>query len=252
MYQEERLARLTELLNEQKTLSNQEVMEALGVSRDTARRDIIQLVDMGVAKRTHGGITVNHLNLEIMSYKERLSENHQQKQVIAQYAQAYLQDKQLCFFDVSTTIELLCARVPAGINAYTNSLRNMLALQMTECTVHLVGGKLNRTNQYLYGGETLQQLESIHFDIVFLGAASIHENGIYAEDAEDTSLKRKLIQNCNTVCLLADHSKFFKRSKYLIARLEQIDMLITDSLPPSNIMQSIEQAGVQLEVAYEG
>lgn len=251
MYQEERLAKMIELLSEKKSLSNQDVMEALGISRDTARRDIIQLEKMGCAIRTHGGITVNDLNLEILSYKERLSENHPAKEKIAKCGLAYLKEKQLCYFDVSTTIELLCARVPQKTEAYTNSLRNLIALQKSDCGIHLLGGKLNRPNPFFYGSETLEQVEKVHFDVAFLGAASIHENGIYVEDEEDAGVKRKVIQHCKTVCVLADHSKFYKRSKYLAAHLNQIDILITDHVPPEKMAERINKAGVRLEVANE-
>ena len=57
MYQEERIYKILKLLREKKSLSNQEIMEKFNISRDTARRDILKLVDEGVAVRTHGGIT---------------------------------------------------------------------------------------------------------------------------------------------------------------------------------------------------
>lgn len=251
MYQEERLTRMAELLNENKTLSNQEIMAYFDISRDTARRDIIQLVKMGIATRTHGGITTSRINLEIMSYNERISENREEKEKLAEYAICLLKEKQICFFDVSTTIEILCAKIPYHLEAYTNSLRNLIALQMTECGIHFLGGKLNRNNQFLYGCETLEQIEEIHFDHAFLGAASIHEDGIYVEDEEDAGIKRKVAQCSDVVSVLADHSKFYKQSKFRAVHLNQIHILITDTLPPDHIAQKIHEAGIRLEVRNE-
>lgn len=45
MYQEERLYQIMNLLREKKSLSKQEIMERFNISRDTARRDIICLVN---------------------------------------------------------------------------------------------------------------------------------------------------------------------------------------------------------------
>ena len=47
MYQEERLRRILEWLKSEQALSNQDLMERLEISRDTARRDIIKLSEAG-------------------------------------------------------------------------------------------------------------------------------------------------------------------------------------------------------------
>ena len=40
-------------------MTNQEIMDQFHISRDTARRDIVRLVNENLAVRTHGGITLN-------------------------------------------------------------------------------------------------------------------------------------------------------------------------------------------------
>ncbi|VDG72928.1 DeoR family transcriptional regulator [Clostridium carnis] len=61
MYQEERIYKILKLLREKKSLSNQEIMEKFNISRDTARRDILKLVDEGVAVRTHNVVNLSNL-----------------------------------------------------------------------------------------------------------------------------------------------------------------------------------------------
>lgn len=53
MYQEERLYQIMNLLRKKKSLSKQEIMSTFNISRDTARRDIICLVEQKIALRTH-------------------------------------------------------------------------------------------------------------------------------------------------------------------------------------------------------
>lgn len=79
MYQEERLYEILNILREKTVLSNKEIMETFNISRDTARRDIVRLVDEGVAIRTHGGIAVPSIRTEIKDYKSRLSINSEEK-----------------------------------------------------------------------------------------------------------------------------------------------------------------------------
>ena len=53
MYQEERIYKILEILKAKKTMTNQEIMDQFHISRDTARRDIVRLVNENLAVRTH-------------------------------------------------------------------------------------------------------------------------------------------------------------------------------------------------------
>jgi len=55
-------------------MTNQEIMDYFHISRDTARRDIVRLVNENLAVRTHGGITLNDVH-QIGSYQIRKQEN---------------------------------------------------------------------------------------------------------------------------------------------------------------------------------
>lgn len=55
MFQEERLLKILEYLKQHQSMSVQEICTQFDVSRDTARRDIVRLVQEGVVIRTHGG-----------------------------------------------------------------------------------------------------------------------------------------------------------------------------------------------------
>jgi DeoR-like helix-turn-helix domain len=56
MYQEQRLEKILTLLEERGSLSVKEMVDALGVSKDTVRRDFDCLSQRNLAQRTHGGI----------------------------------------------------------------------------------------------------------------------------------------------------------------------------------------------------
>lgn len=248
MYQEERIYKILKLLREKKSLSNQEIMEKFSISRDTARRDIVKLVDEGVAVRTHGGITLPEVFSEIRYYKERINMNSTVKIELAKKASNYLKNKQVCFFDVSTTLNELCDYVESNIYVFTHSIDNMERLYKKECDVSILGGKLNKNNRFLYGAETILQLENIHFDIAFLGAAAIQKDGIYVEDQEDSYIKKKVSERADLVCVVADDSKFLKTSKFKGARLSDIDILITNKIPPKEILESLEADNVKIEI----
>ena len=72
MNQITRQRQLLQRLEQVRQMSIADVMSALGVSRDTARRDIVALTDQGLAQRTHGGLQVLNFGARIPSYADRL------------------------------------------------------------------------------------------------------------------------------------------------------------------------------------
>ncbi len=248
MYQEERLYRIVQILKEKKSLSKTEIMEALAISRDTARRDIVRLVEQGAAIRTHGGIAPVELHHEILGYGKRASINREIKKKIARFAAAHLARHQVCFFDVSTTVEELCDYVTDNLEIYTHSLDNVERLSHKKCTVRMLGGKLNRKHRYCYGSDTLAQIEHLRFDLAVLGTCGIRADGIYIGEHEDAAVKRKVAERSNSICVLADDSKFNAPGNFRCIPLKQIDLIITNRLPPDDLARSLENSGTTLEL----
>lgn len=229
MYQEERIYQILKLLKEKKTMTNQEIMDYFHISRDTARRDIVRLVNENLAVRTHGGITLNDVH-QIGSYQIRKQENEEIKNKIGKVAVSLIEEHKAVFFDTSTTIAALCQYVSQDIEAYSHSLDNIEILS-NHCSCYMIGGKYFKKNRYMYGSQTLNTLDQIYFDLCFVGVAAIMEDGIYVEEFEDAAIKRKLARRSQNVCLVADHSKFNKKSTYKALDFQDIDIFITDFLP---------------------
>lgn len=248
MYQEERLYAILKMLKEHQTLSNQEIVEAFNVSRDTARRDIVRLVEEGAATRTHGGITMPNLQNEVKNYQNRIAINSEEKKRLGEFAASYLKPDQMCFFDVSTTIQALCYAIQEPVCAYTNSLDNLNVLLQKECEIHLLGGKVNPNNRFLYGSATIEALEKPYFDIAFLGAAAIQGDGIYVTDQEDAFIKSVIADRSKFVCVVADSEKFTKHSRHRALKFEGIDLIITNDQIPEDLMPILKKALVHVEV----
>lgn len=247
MYQEERLVEILKLLEQKKTLSKQEIIDTFDISRDTARRDIIRLVRENRAVRTHGGITLASIQKNIPNYNERKVENNDIKEKLAEKASQYITVHKTVFFDVSTTIVCLCDKLTKKVEAYTHSLDNIEILSKTQST-NMIGGKYYAKNRYMYGSQTLEELDKIYFDIAFLGAASINEDGIYVEEKEDAAIKNKVARRSACVVVVADSTKFTKQSTYKALDFKQINILTTNQPIPKNIEKEIREAGCVLDL----
>ena len=65
MDQKQRLAKILELLEEKKKLSQIEIAEFFSISKDTARRDILLLAESNLVERYRGGITLPYTKAKI-------------------------------------------------------------------------------------------------------------------------------------------------------------------------------------------
>lgn len=243
MYQEERIYKILEILKAKKTMTNQEIMDQFHISRDTARRDIVRLVNENLAVRTHGGITLNDVH-QIGSYQTRKQENEEIKNEIGKIAVSLSENNKVIFFDTSTTVAALCQYVEGNIEAYTHSLDNIEILS-NHCLCQMIGGTYFKKNRYMYGSQTLNMIDQIYFDLAYVAAAAVMEDGIYVEEFEDAMIKKKVASRSQKVCLVVDHSKFNKKSSYKALAFQDIDVLVVDWLPDT-YREKVEKAECQI------
>ncbi len=246
MYQEERLYQILQMLKSEKSLSKLQIMDRFNISRDTARRDIICLVNEGVALRTHGGITLPTVHIQ-RGHKERENLLLNKKEELGKMAAAYIKKDSVCFLDTSTTIQCICSYIKNKATIYSNSIDIIERLQNNKnLNLHLLGGQFNSINRYLYGGEALATLDNIYFDIAFLGTVSITEDGFYTAESEDAAIMRSVIKHSNMVCVLADSSKFLLQPSFKFGKLSDVDMLLTTKMPPKPIITALAKANCSL------
>lgn len=219
-----------------------------GISRDTARRDIVKLVEEGVAARTHGGITLPTLMGELQTYHSRVTQNIDLKRALAARVVHYLTPGCVLFLDVSTTVEQVCGHLTDDMVVYTHSIYNTERLMEKQCEVNLLGGRLNRRNRFFGGGSTLRQLDSVWFDVAVLGAAAIRDDGVYFTAGEDAEVKRKVAERSNFIIVVADESKFSLSAHHKGAHFSDVDVFITNRQPPKSLRDNIEKFGASLDV----
>lgn len=247
IYQEERLLKILDQLKTHAQLSNADICELLDISRDTARRDIIKLVEEGAAIRTHGGIALPFFKEEIKAYKDRATAASAQKLHIARAASAYIANGDVCFMDVSTTVRELCGQVGDHLTVYTHSLDNVEVLAgKTGIDVHLLGGKFHHDNRFFYDQAGALQLNEVYFDKAFLGAAAIMEDGVYFANREDALIKKLVTGRAGKVYVLADTKKFSLTASFKGIEFSGIDVLITDGDPPEHLQSVMRESGIEI------
>lgn len=245
MDKKERMIKILECLQEKQMLELSDLMDKFAISKDTARRDILNLVEHGYAEKIRGGITLPKIKERIENYEERLIKHSLAKQKIARLATQYMKDNQVIWLDVSTTVQLLAEHVQAPQLLFvTNSLDNALTFSKYNYEVFLLGGFFQKDSHLLKGSVTFSQIDSFHFDIAFLGASGMDEQSLFYSEIDDISFHEMIINNSDITCLLVDHTKFHNQGNFKMS-LEGIDYVITDATIPESIRNSLEHKGIK-------
>ena len=124
MLAEERFALILEQLNEKRTVTVQQLCEALHTSESTIRRDLTELDRQGRLTKVHGGATLPDSRFladePTMEAKETLAVA--EKRSIAAAAAALITAEDFVFIDAgTTTLELVTAGAPTMASVWGRS-----------------------------------------------------------------------------------------------------------------------------------
>ncbi|WP_411681429.1 DeoR/GlpR family DNA-binding transcription regulator [Clostridium thailandense] len=250
MYQEERMQLILEYLNKNRRISVEEICKLYKVSRDTARRDLVNLEKKGSIVRTHGGAILPITNEEVKNYSERLLSNVEEKHKIARLASSLIKERDTVILDTSTTVQA-CAELleDKACNVITSSINVADILsQKSKIKIFLLGGKLNNKDRYLYGTATINMLSYYFADKAILGALAVSANGITVADDEDAAVMRKMVEQSKESIVLVDHKKFNKISGFKVCDLSSISLIITDAYPEEEFMKILDENNVNLVI----
>ena len=81
MYQEQRLSKMLELLEDRGQLAAKDMVDYFQVSKDTIRRDFSILSERKLVQRTHGGIIPLENSRQIPSFNDRVGQLNQEKKL---------------------------------------------------------------------------------------------------------------------------------------------------------------------------
>jgi len=227
----ERLEHIVQLLNRRGGVRTNELAAELGVSAATVRRDLEELAARGSVDRTHGGAVIlrSGTNKEV-PYAEKTLRMRAQKERIAQRALDFVPDGATVILDSGTTAVELARRLAGRpVTAIALDLPSATALSAEEgVEVWTPGGRVRNGLFSLVGPWVEQTLRGLAIDAFFMGADAIDAQGVSNSTVEEAEVKRLAIRAARTTVLLADSTKFGRRSFARVCPLANIDTLITD------------------------
>jgi len=249
---EERRRRIRELLREEGRVTVDALAARFGISPVTIRADLSILESAGALTRTHGGalsLPDADQSLDVKQLQHRA-----EKQRIAAAAADLIRDGETLILDSGTTTAQIARHIRTldlkSINVITNAL-NIAALLIEVPSVRLIvpGGILRRESNSLSGPMAETALATLRADRLYLGADGVDPQiGVMTPHLAEAELNAKMIGIAQQVVVVADSSKFARRNISLIARVEQLHMLITDRAAPQDAIEQLRQRGVEVRL----
>lgn len=248
----ERRSQITDLIKQQRTVKNEELMARFGISIETVRRDLDYLEQQGVLRKVYGGAVVNlSLNSE-PEYASRSQIHFHQKDAIAKEAVKLINAGDTVYLGVGTTVQAMVQYMHniGPITVFTNALRTAVELsEIPDCTVVLPGGTLRPKELTLSGFPAEENLTHFNVDKAFIGIGGVTEQGITDFHIGEAQLHRQAILNARQSIALADSSKIGVRAMNNVCTINQINIIVTDSDAHKPSVKAIQKAGAQVIIA---
>lgn len=212
-----------------------ELVNQLGVSDMTIRRDLDTLAGRGLLRKVHGGATSlgADRSAEEPGFEAKSVRQLAEKEAISKRAAALVTPGSSIALSAGTTTWTF-ARALVDIpelTIITNSIRIADELQRTgrpDRSVVLTGG-IRTPSDALVGPVATQAIRTLHPDVVFLGVHGMSENaGFTTPNLAEGETDRVLAAAGNRRVVLADHTKWGVVGLATIAPLNEADVVITD------------------------
>ena len=230
----ERIEEIAEILDKRGKMMLYQLEEVFpNVSQMTLRRDLFQLEEDGRIIRIRGGaMSVKEVQkVSGEAYTKKTTINTDAKIVIAQKAAALIDEGTCVFIDGGTTAMYLSKELPdRNCTIFTNGIAVAMELaQKKNVNITVVGGQLMKDNLSTSSPVSKDYFDLTNFEIAIVSATAFTpEQGFSCNSQIESDLLKNVFRKARQVYMMLDSSKIGKINPYTFAKIEDIDVLITD------------------------
>ena len=234
MWSHERQGRILELLARDGKVMTHQLAELFGVSRETVRRDVLEMEERGSLTRVHGGAIPS--NAEIgpePSFDVRRAADAKAKEAIAQAACGLVEPGMTLMIDTgTTTLAFARALLRCGdLRIITNSIEIARLTAASDCETLLLGGRPHRDVPGTFGEMTLSEVDRFLADLAVISPVGLHPHrGATDYELHEAELARAMMRRAKSRVILCHSAKIGVESRVTICGLNEIDHLVTDTL----------------------
>jgi DeoR family fructose operon transcriptional repressor len=246
----ERKLRIVEYVRQYRVATIAALASEFGVHEATIRRDLTDIEQEGLLKRTHGGVIVEQWTNDELPFVERSNYQLEQKIRIGKMAASLVGDGEHIIIDSGTTTLHIAKNLVhrSNITVVTNDIN--IAAELRDASgikVILTGGELYPSSYMLNGMFTEHVLKSLHIQKAFIGTPAIHPKyGLMHPEAQLVVAKQEMIKVSQEIIVVADDSKIGKLSLHTVASSSKIQTLITGAEAPEYDIKEFRDSGIHV------
>jgi DeoR family transcriptional regulator, aga operon transcriptional repressor len=227
---------LGELLREGE-VSVELLAERLKISSSTVRRELAELEQAGLLRRTHGGaVRIEPMLYEpfrhVSSFGAQEQQRAAEKRRIGLAAAEIIQDGEVIAIGAGTTTTQVARSIRhrKGITVLTNAVNIAMELShRVDLKVIVTGGTLSGDWFALTGPVAITAVGEMFVDRAFIGVDGVHhEHGLTTNYPDQATVHRAMMRQARQRIVVADHTKIGDIGMALIGPTSDIDLIITD------------------------
>jgi DeoR/GlpR family transcriptional regulator of sugar metabolism len=232
---EERRRGILRLLAEQGRVTVDGLADSFRVSAVTIRADLEELGVKGLLVRSHGGAIPPLSPQQEYPLHLKKTLHHAEKVQIGRVAAQLIRPRQTVIIDGGTTTaevaQALKRNSPEALTVITHALN--IALEFADSpniSLIVIGGVFRHISRSFVGPPAERMISDLHADHFFLAVDGLDpDTGPSTPDVLEAQLNAQMIRASKEVSVVADATKFGRRSLSLIGDMRSVHRVITDS-----------------------
>ena len=240
---------IVDLVNGAHTVSTDELVNRLGVSAETVRRDLALLEERGAIRRVHGGAAslLQRVTGEEPPFAERTVIHQDAKARLARVAAGLLQPGQTVVIDIGTTAVELARAIPATFRGTVATSSLLVAIELAARPgIHVLvsGGRVRAGDLACRGAHARSLFADVYADVAFIGSGGVDAAaGLTDYHLDEIDVRRTIIANSASSYILADSSKLDRIGPHRVCDLTAVTGLITDECTSPAVEAAVREAG---------
>ena len=258
MHEKERHTIILSAVEERPVVTVFELCNLTGASEATIRRDIATLDENKQLRRVRGGAEAlsppQFVGLAGRPFSVNETMRIAEKQAIAAAAVEMCEDGDAIIINGgTTTFQMVHPLASHRMQVFTNSfpIAEHL-LKHSKNTIMLSGGTIYREQNIILSPFENDVTRNFCARRMFMGAQGLGPLGLMEADPLLIQAEQKLIGQADELIVLADSTKFERRSSLVLCPLNRITTVITDDQISDKAAAMLEAAEVTLNVTHAG
>lgn len=251
----QRQAEITDLVQKAGFASVEELAERFDVTTQTIRRDVNGLCEMGILRRTHGGVEPPAPASNI-HYSTRQILNLPEKKRIADIVAGEIENGSSLAFSIGTTPEIVMQALVnhEKLRIFTNNLNVAFTASANPTfQVTIAGGRLRHGDRDILGSSAQEFFANYKVDVGIFGVAGVDEDGTLLDFHEDeVAARQSILANCRQSFLVLDHSKFGRSAHVRGGHVRDVSAIFTDKPVPEPVRDLLAGTSTRIVAVEEG